>query len=126
GSSGKAYSPKLRQAARARCAPGLFCCAPPTAGALGRAQPSSVGAARRRGFIVSGLLFTMSFATPTCCRLGPCLARDSRLVFCPREAMNGRDNTSERKESHDQDLGAKHLGERAEGDVGGRRARAAA
>src|SRR5262249_61740285 len=42
----------------------------------------------------------------------------------------GRDDkaaiTSERRESHDQNLGAKHLGQRAEGDVGGGRARAAA
>jgi hypothetical protein len=43
----------------------------------------------------------------------------SRLVFRPREAMNGRDNNaaviSEQRESHDQNLGAKHLGQRAEG-----------
>src|SRR6476660_95489 len=34
----------------------------------------------------------MSFTTQTCCQVRAALRRHARLVFCPREAMNGRND----------------------------------
>src|SRR5262249_62169100 len=96
----------------------------------GRTQPLSAGADRRRGFIVSGLLFTMSFATQTCW-WAPRPCGGTRVLFFAR-AKRGiaggtkRASRASERQRHDQDLGAQHPGQIAEGDVGGRRARAVA
>jgi hypothetical protein len=50
----------------ARRAPGLFYCPDAITMHAGRTQPLSAGADHGAGFIVFGLLFTMSFATQTC------------------------------------------------------------
>src|SRR6516225_2036834 len=83
--------------------PGFFVARRERHGTRGRAQPSSVERVRRRSFIASGLLFTMSSATPTCCRRATCFP-PARSDEWPGRQSGHHQRAKGR--SHDQNLGA--------------------
>ena len=106
-----------------RNAPGFFVAGPWRSAPRARMQPAA--AAEKR------LLFRIVFCNCSVCRpRSPSLAGPAACFLPARRDESAetakRPSRGSERESHDQNLGAKHLGQRAEGDVGGRRARAAA
>src|SRR5262249_36150830 len=100
-SSRKAYSPKLRRAARARRAPGLFCCPDATTIAHGSDAIFRCGSRSSAQFHCFRIVIYNEFYNLNVLPGFGALRRHARLVFSPSEAMNGRDNeaaiTSQRK-----------------------------
>src|SRR5262249_17775175 len=109
--------------------PGFFCCAPRAPPhACPRATFACGSRPRVQLPLLSGWSLQRVLQLERVARCRPCAgascflpARSDELV-----ATTKRPSRVSERQSHDQGLGAKHLGERAEGDVGGGRARAAA